>query len=81
MKANIKVAQISRGDLLGGRFNGYSVRHMLAERGIQSYHLAYEPRASGPDVKALLQYRAAAASWLPHRAWNAAWGCTRCCNT
>jgi len=52
----INVAQISRGDLLGGRFNGYSIKHLLAERGVHSSHLAFEPRSDDPAVSRVFAY-------------------------
>ena len=32
----LEVAQVTRADLLGGRFNGFSIRHRLEQRGVHS---------------------------------------------
>jgi len=37
----MKVLQINSSDLVGRRFNGFDVRHLLAEKGIQSHHLVW----------------------------------------
>ncbi|WP_376098579.1 glycosyltransferase [Roseomonas sp. CCTCC AB2023176] len=52
----IQVAQVTRSDLMGGRFTGFSVRHLLAERGIESRHLVFDPLSDDPAVTRILDY-------------------------
>src|SRR4051794_40962342 len=47
----LSVVQVGRSDLLGGRFNGYSVGQLLSERGINSTHLVHDKRSSDDGVK------------------------------
>jgi glycosyltransferase involved in cell wall biosynthesis len=68
----LNLLQVGRGDLLGSRFNGFAIRDMLKQRGINSTFLAYEPRSQDPAVERALSYPGSAfftkvASWWERR--------------
>jgi len=46
----MNLLQISRGDLLGSRFNGLSIKDLLRSEGVQSQYLAYNRQSADPDV-------------------------------
>jgi glycosyltransferase involved in cell wall biosynthesis len=52
----LNLLQVSRGDVLGARFNGFAIRDMLKRRDINSAFLAYEPRSQDPSVERALSY-------------------------
>lgn len=41
----MKVLQINSSDIVGSRFNGFDVRHLLAAEGIQSHHLVWDKKS------------------------------------
>jgi glycosyltransferase involved in cell wall biosynthesis len=41
----MKVLQVNSSDLIGSRFNGFDVRHLLAAEGIQSHHLVWKKQS------------------------------------
>src|SRR5690349_9921563 len=43
----MKVLQVNTSDLVGRRFNGFDVRNLLAEKGIQSRHLVWSKLNDG----------------------------------
>ncbi len=47
----LNVVQIGRSDLLGGRFNGYSVAEHLRNRGVASSHLVHDKRSTDDNVR------------------------------
>jgi glycosyltransferase involved in cell wall biosynthesis len=49
----LNVVQIGRSDLLGGRFNGYSVTEHLRNRGIASSHLVHDKRSTDDNVRSV----------------------------
>lgn len=52
----MKLVQINRGDVLGSRFNGYGLRELLAEQGIDSTHLVWDKTVDDPAVKSMLPF-------------------------
>jgi glycosyltransferase involved in cell wall biosynthesis len=52
----MKLVQINRNDLIGGRFNGYAIRRALREYGIESTHLIWNEPAEDPQVKKFLPF-------------------------
>ena len=52
----MKLVQINRNDLTGGRFNGYAIRHALRDYDIESTHLIWNEHTDDPQVKTLTPY-------------------------
>lgn len=52
----MKLVQINRSDVTGGRFNGYALRDLLAKRGVESTHLVWDKTIEDPRVKRLLPF-------------------------
>ncbi len=52
----LEVAQVTRADLLGGRFNGFSIRHLLEQRGVHSSHLVFDPKSDDPATHRIFGY-------------------------
>lgn len=44
----MKVLHINSGDVVGSRFNGFDVRHLLVERGIDTHHLVWNRISEDP---------------------------------
>lgn len=53
----MKVVQINRADIIGGRFNNYNLRDAWREHGVQSSHLVWEKAGEDPRVKLLFPFR------------------------
>ncbi|MGY6156165.1 glycosyltransferase [Paraburkholderia graminis] len=49
----MKIVQIGRSDLLGARFNGYSVADQLKHRGITSTHIVHDKRSQDSAVSTI----------------------------
>jgi glycosyltransferase involved in cell wall biosynthesis len=45
----MKILQISSSDIIGSRFNGFDVRHLLREAGIESHHLVWNKLSDDPS--------------------------------
>ncbi len=56
MGARLKLVQINRSDVTGGRFNGYALRDLLEKRGVESTHLVWDKTINDPRVKRLLPF-------------------------
>ncbi len=52
----MKLVQINRTDVTGGRFNGFSVRDALAGHGVQSTHLVWQKTSTDPRVQEMLHF-------------------------
>ena len=52
----MKLVQINRSDVTGGRFNGYALRDLLSNRGVESTHLVWDKTIDDPRVKRLLPF-------------------------
>lgn len=50
----LKLLQINRNDVTGGRFNGYAIRRPLRDFGVDSHHLIWNPHQRDPQVSTLL---------------------------
>lgn len=55
-RVKLKLVQINRSDVTGGRFNGYALRDLLAQRGVDSTHLVWDKTIDDPRVKRLLPF-------------------------
>jgi glycosyltransferase involved in cell wall biosynthesis len=45
----MKVLQINFSDVIGSRFNGFDLRHLLGEAGIESHHLVWKKLSDDPS--------------------------------
>ena len=52
----LNLLQINRNDVIGGRFNGYAIRHALRDHDIESTHLIWNDHVADPQVKTLLPF-------------------------
>lgn len=52
----MKLLQVSSSDIVGGRFNGYTVRDRLAAEGIESRHMVWNRIGVDPDVGKIFDY-------------------------
>jgi glycosyltransferase involved in cell wall biosynthesis len=52
----MKLVQINRNDVIGGRFNGFAIRRALRDYGIESTHLVWNKPVNDPQVQPLLPF-------------------------
>jgi glycosyltransferase involved in cell wall biosynthesis len=55
----MKVLQINSSDLIGSRFNGFGIRHLLKAEGIDTHHLVWQKQSDSESSSRLFDIRGA----------------------